>query len=225
MRKQIETFATEAIGVLPFTPPIVEIGARPAEGQEGSLDLRQLFPGQEYIGCDIQPGPRVDQIEDMHHLSFADESIGALLALDTLEHVADPRRAMEEVWRVLRPGGITLISSVMFFPIHAHPWDFWRFTPEGFSQLLEPFENRLVMAYGWDLMPETVFGIGIKGPNPALTESLFPDTAKSCREWGKDLPVDFGPIRLTVPQMWGHTWRATTAAVRRRVTSRPHPKA
>jgi SAM-dependent methyltransferase len=217
VREQIEAFAAEAIRSLPFAPPIVEIGARPAEGQEDSRDLRELFPGQAYIGCDIQPGLRVDQVEDVHHLSFADNSIGGVIALDTLEHVADPRRAMEEVWRVLRPGGITVISSVMFFPIHAHPWDFWRFTPEGFNQLLEPFENHLVMACGWELMPETIFGVGVKGPVPALSLSLFPETAKRCREWGQGLPVDFGPIRLTVPQLWGHTLRATTAALRRRI--------
>lgn len=220
MREHIEGFAAEAATSLPFTSPIIEIGARPAAGQEDGLNLRQYFPGQEYIGCDIQAGPRVDRIEDVHHLTFADGSVGGVIALDTLEHVADPRRAVEEVWRVLRPGGVVVISSVMFFPIHAHPWDFWRFTPEGFKQLLEPFESRLVMAYGWESMPETVFGVGIKGPAPQLDEALFPETARRCREWGQDLPVDFGPIRLTVRDMWRLTLRATTTELRRRAFSR-----
>ena len=65
-----------------------------------------------------------------------------MICLETLEHVADPIRAVEEMHRVLRPGGVLAISSLMFFPIHAHPWDYWRFTPEGFERLLEPFESR-----------------------------------------------------------------------------------
>jgi SAM-dependent methyltransferase len=220
VRDHVAAFAAEAAKGLPFSSPIIEVGARPAAGQEDQRDLRQLFPGQEYIGCDIQEGPRVDRIEDVHHLTFADGSVGGFIALDTLEHVADPRRAMEEAWRVLRPGGVAIISSVMFFPIHAHPWDFWRFTPEGFNQLLEPFESKLVMAFGWDLMPESVFGVGIKGPAPDLDLSLFPETAALCAGWGQGLPVDLGPMRMSVRDLWKLTFKETKAHVRRRVASR-----
>jgi SAM-dependent methyltransferase len=217
MREHVETFASEAATSLPFGSPIIEIGARPAMGQEASLDLRELFPGVDYIGCDIQSGPRVDRIEDVHALSFADGSVGGVFALDTLEHVADPRRALDEIWRVLRPGGVVVISSVMFFPIHAHPWDYWRFTPEGFGLLLGRFESSVVMAYGWSLMPETVFGVGIKGSMPELSESLFPLTMELCRQWGANLPVDFGPMRMSVRDLWGHTLKASATAGRRRL--------
>ncbi len=217
MREHVATFASEAAKSLPFGSPIIEIGARPAAGQEASLDLRDLFPGVDYVGCDIQAGPRVDRIEDVHALSFADASVGGVFALDTLEHVADPRRALNEIWRVLRPGGVVVMSSVMFFPIHAHPWDYWRFTPEGFGLLLAPFESSLVMAYGWPLMPETVFGVGVKGVMPELSESLFPQTVELSRQWGANLPVDFGPIRLSVRDLWGHTLRSSVAAGRRRL--------
>jgi SAM-dependent methyltransferase len=220
VRAHVAGFAAEAATALPFGSPIVEIGARPANGQEGLDDPRRLFPGVDYIGCDIQAGPRVDRVEDVHHLSFGDESVGGFLALDTLEHVADPRKAVEEMWRVLRPGGVMLMSSVMFFPIHAHPWDYWRFTPEGFNLLLQPFESRLVMAYGWEFMPETVFGVGIKGPAPNLTEDLFPETSRRCREWGNGLPVDFGPIRLGVRQLWSTTLRTTATELLRRAPGR-----
>ncbi|HUC05967.1 MAG TPA: class I SAM-dependent methyltransferase [Acidimicrobiales bacterium] len=217
MRDHVEAFAVEAAHVFTFTDPIVEVGVRPAEGQESRTDLRTVFAGHEYIGCDLQEGPRVDRIEDIHNLSFEDGSVGALLAFDTLEHVANPTRAMEEVFRVLRPGGVALITSVMFFPIHAHPWDYWRFTPEGFDLLLQPFESRLVLAMGWELMPETVFGVGIKGPYPGLGEDTLPETAARCRAWGQDLPVDLGPMRMSVRGLWDLTLKETVSGVKRRV--------
>ena len=225
MRPHVAEFVVEATKVLEMPGPVVEIGARPAEGQEDSIELRDLFPGQEYIGCDIQTGPRVDRIEDVHTLSFDDDSVGTVLALDTLEHVRDPIRAVQEVHRVLRPGGVALLSSVMFFPIHAHPWDFWRFTPEGFAQLLAPFPSSLVMTLGWDLMPETVFGVGVKSSDVEITPETFPETARRSAQWGENLRVDLGPIRLSVRQAWSLTLRATAAALKERTQrlSPSHP--
>jgi SAM-dependent methyltransferase len=218
MRGDIVDFVGEAVRALDPPGPVVEIGARPAEGQEGLPDLRAFFPDRPYLGCDLQDGPRVDQIEDIHSLSFADDSVGTVLALDTLEHVRDPIRAVEELHRVLQPGGVVLISSVMFFPIHAHPWDYWRFTPEGFGQLLQPFQSSLVMALGWEAMPETVLGVGVKQKGVKLTPDLFPETARRAAEWGRGLRVDLGPIRMSARQSWAITIDATVDAIRERAS-------
>jgi len=197
--------------------PLVEMGARAAEGQEHVNDMRPIFQATEHIGCDIQEGLGVDRIEDIHHLTFEDNSIGTVIALETLEHVADPIRAVEEMYRVLRPGGVLAISSLMFFPIHAHPWDYWRFTPEAFELLLQPFESRLVVAQGYEPMPEGIFGIGVKGPDPNLTPERLPRTHHAASTWGQNKPVDFGPIRMSVKELWGYTLKYTAEGVKRKV--------
>lgn len=217
MRPFVKDFVVEAIERLPLADPIVEIGSRPASGQEEIADLRPLLAGHDFLGTDIQEGPGVDQVEDIHGLTFKDDSIGSIFALDTLEHVADPIRGMQEVYRVLKPGGVTVITSHMFMPIHAHPWDYWRFTPEAFSLLLEPFESRLVLANGWELMPDTVIGIGVKGPMPELTEELFPQLMARINSWGAGLPIDLGPIRMNTRQAWRMALGATGGSVRRRL--------
>jgi SAM-dependent methyltransferase len=210
-------FARDVAEHFPMESPLVEMGARAADGQESINDMRPIFGAAEHIGCDIQEGLGVDRIEDIHHLTFADNSIGTVIALETLEHVADPIRAVQEMYRVLRPGGVLAISSLMFFPIHAHPWDYWRFTPEAFELLLEPFETRWVVAQGWSLMPEGVFGVAVKGPFEGTADELLPRTTTIARNWGANEIVDFGPIRMGVRQLWGYTLKYSVEAGRRRV--------
>jgi SAM-dependent methyltransferase len=212
MRPAVLEFARDVAANLPIAEPLVEIGARAAEGQEGYADLRTIFGATEHIGCDIQEGPGVDRIEDVHRLSFADGSIGTVVCLETLEHVADPLRAVQEMHRVLEPGGVLAISSLMFFPIHAHPWDYWRFTPEGFELLLQPFESRLVVAQGWEHLPEGVFGVGVKGP-ASLGPGTLPRTSEIARAWGDGKRVDLGPMRMSVRELWRFTLRNTRDAL------------
>ncbi len=73
--------------------------------------------GSEYLGPDLSPGQIVDGLrhEDIHSLSFADDSIDLIVSADVMEHVASPARAFSEVARVLRPGGVALMT----FPFDA----------------------------------------------------------------------------------------------------------
>lgn len=230
MRSVVRGFVEDCAALLPIAEPVLEIGARPAEGQEQEAYLRDLFPGTRYVGCDIQAGPNVDQIEDIHALSFADGSVGTVVCVEVLEHVFDPIRAVQEMHRVLRPGGVAILTSVMFMPIHAHPWDFWRFTPDGFAKLLEPFETSLAFGYGFELLPEGVQGIGVKGPFDNLTVDRLPRTKAAIDAWGQgdDYRVDFGPIRLSVPRLWKRALKETGLLARdtaKRALRRPVARA
>jgi SAM-dependent methyltransferase len=152
--------------------PIVEIGAYQVPDQPYPSDLRPLFPGRRFIGCDARPGPGVDQVEDVHALSFADASVGTVLMLETLEHVADPIRALQQVRRVLRPEGFCVITSCMDTPVHDHPSDYWRFTPQGFDMLVKDLSPRRVFSQGHPLFPHTVAAIARKGGSAAPLELL-----------------------------------------------------
>lgn len=47
---------------------------------------------------------------DIHQLPFADNSFDKVLMSEVLEHIADDRQAMREVFRVLKPGGVLALS-------------------------------------------------------------------------------------------------------------------
>ncbi len=163
MRPHIHEFFQKCAASLPCREPIVEIGAFQVPGQEAIADLRPLFPGRRYLGCDMQHGTGVDQIENIHQLSFANNSVGTFLLADTLEDVNDPIRGMREVHRCLAEDGIVIFTSVMHFPIHGYPNDYWRFTPEAFRALADPFPTRAIFYAGPSNFPHTVCGIAAKG--------------------------------------------------------------
>jgi SAM-dependent methyltransferase len=218
VRPAVLEFARDVAESFSIAEPLVELGARAAAGQEADVaTIREIFGAAEHIGCDLQDGPGVDRIEDVHALSFDDASVGTVVCLETLEHVADPLRAVQEMHRVLRPGGVLAISSLMFFPIHEHPHDYWRFTPEGFALLLAPFETSLVVAQGWELLPEGVFGVGVKGPSPGLDRSRLPRTANIADRWDAGKPVELGPMRMSTRELWRFTATWTGKALRRRL--------
>ena len=61
--------------------PIVEIGAYQVEGQRHIADLRGLFPGKEYLGLDMRPGPGQGRMGWVSHdgsSSFAGDELPTL---------------------------------------------------------------------------------------------------------------------------------------------------
>jgi SAM-dependent methyltransferase len=157
-----------------FPEPVYEFGARRVDGQEHLPAISSLFPRAHFVGCDIESGIGVDEIEDVHRLSLPDESIGSVLLLDTIEHVREPWRAMAELRRCLRPGGLLVMTSVMFFPVHAYPDDYWRFTASGFGVLLDGLEAVVVEAVGHPDLPHTVVAVASKNPvSPELREEII----------------------------------------------------
>ena len=174
MRDNVKAFVKDVAELFQIHEPVYEFGSLQVPGQEGYADLRPIFPGKRYVGCDARLGVGVDQIDDLMRLSLGDATVGTVLILDTLEHVENCHRAMEEVYRILKPEGILAISSVMLFPIHEYPCDYWRFTPEGFRLLLKGFQTALISYEGEPEIPHTVFGLASKSrlPEEAVAEHL-----------------------------------------------------
>jgi SAM-dependent methyltransferase len=92
------------------------------------------------VALDIQRGIGVQVIGDAQALGIRDASFEVVLCTEVLEHVPDPQRAIDEMYRVLVPGGQLLLTTRFLFPIHDAPHDYFRFTKYGLRHLLRRFD-------------------------------------------------------------------------------------
>jgi SAM-dependent methyltransferase len=71
----------------------------------------QKMPHIEYTGLDLQPrGPHVTDIGDAADMPLESGSYDTVICVHVLEHVVDDRAVMNEIHRVLKPGGWALVS-------------------------------------------------------------------------------------------------------------------
>jgi SAM-dependent methyltransferase len=92
-------------------------------GTGALLDRLEGQPGVEVFGLDFsgqalaytrQRG-HVHLVQgDLTRLPFPDGTFDVITALDVVEHIREDQRALQEVHRVLRPGGVLLISVPAF---------------------------------------------------------------------------------------------------------------
>jgi SAM-dependent methyltransferase len=204
VRDNIRAFVAAAAEAFPCLGPVYEFGSFIVDGQEQIGDLRSLFTGREYVGCDMREGPGVDRIEDLANLSLPDESVETIICVETLEHCFHVERAVGEMLRVLKPGGLLLISTPFQFHIHSYPDDYWRLTPSCLARLLADLPATMVGSQGVEAFPHTSFAIGCKGPVPSNFAAQADDFTRRFRA---KLQV------LAARETWKQWWK-------RRVVSR-----
>jgi SAM-dependent methyltransferase len=213
-------FVSELDRLIELPQPIVEFGSLQVEPGQPN-DLRALFAGREFVGTDIRSGPGVDRVEDLRALTLPQSSVGTAVCLDTLEHCADPMVACRELHRVLADGGVCVISSVMFFPVHGYPQDYWRFTPEGLKLLLEPFDDVLAFGVGHPELPMQVIAVAGKGRSLALGEGSFMTLTEAQRQWDRaEGKVRFGVLHVPLAELARTLAAELPRAVAQRATAR-----
>lgn len=116
-------------------PEVLEIGTKRSD-PNFPTHHKVWNPDGEWTMADVSDGIDVDIVIDAHAMyDLHSEYFDAVVAVSVWEHLERPWIAAEEVFRVLRPGGIAYIATHQTFPLHGYPSDFFRFSDKALSLL------------------------------------------------------------------------------------------
>lgn len=207
MRDHNKAFCRLVAETFDCPAPVYEFGSFQVQGQEGYANLRGMFPGKVYVGCDMRPGPGVDRVEDVSAINLPDGSAGTVLCIETFEHVFEVRRAFDEVFRILEPGGIFVITTPLNFRIHGYPDDYWRLTPNCLRRLMAPYAARVAGSQGHSSFPHSVMAVGIKTPAPADIAVRASRFVAAYREWLRQARSSL-PVGVKLRRALGQVYRS-----------------
>jgi SAM-dependent methyltransferase len=105
----------------------------------GDKPYKSLFDGfaQDYVGVDTRDEPQVDIVAPADAIPVESGKYDCVLCTQALEHVPDPGSVVAEIYRVLAPGGMALVSTHGVIRYHPNPEDYWRWTHAGLQRLFE----------------------------------------------------------------------------------------
>ena len=119
-------------------PRVLVVGG--GSGGAGSAPVLQ----SDAIDCvetDVAMGERTQIVCDAHDLPFADGAVSAVVCQAVLEHVLDPVRVVEEIHRVLEPGGLVYSEVPFMQQVHGGAYDVTRFSQLGHRRLYRHFDE------------------------------------------------------------------------------------
>ncbi len=112
---------------LPKAARILNVGSGPNNLGEGIINL------------DVHPYVTVDIVGDAHRLPIQNESCDGVISLVLMEHICQPMACVQEIWRVLKTGGLVYCRLPFVVPYHQAPHDYYRWTKDGIRKLFQDF--------------------------------------------------------------------------------------
>lgn len=113
--------------------------------QKALAGYKDYFADCDYKTIDVNPEYKPDIAADAHNLPLADGAADGVICKSVLEHVENPFRAADEIYRILKPGGKCFVLVPFLHPYHAAGnaayKDFWRFSEDGVKCLFSKFSR------------------------------------------------------------------------------------
>lgn len=139
IRENVRTFMIRAAQFAPREQParLLDIAPQVHEG------ARPFFHGLVTVETfDIDASSGATYIGDIcqKNAVLARDSFEFVVCTEVLEHVVQPFGAVNEIFRILKPGGLVFVSTPFNFRIHGPLPDCWRFTEHGLRILFRAFE-------------------------------------------------------------------------------------
>jgi SAM-dependent methyltransferase len=101
---------------------------------------------RRYIAVDLRRTPLVDVMARAEQLPLIDAHFDLVICTQMLEYVAQPSLVVDEIYRVLKPGGKLLLSVPSAAPDAGE--ESWRMLPAGLHSLMSRFHRVEVVPEG-----------------------------------------------------------------------------
>jgi O-methyltransferase len=134
-RAHLDAFARRAAASVSSGGLVLDAGA-------GRGPYRAHFAHTQYEAADFEqvPGKGYDgnhYVCDLAAIPVERDRYDLILLSQVLEHLPDPATVLNELHRVLKPGGEIWASAPLFYEEHEQPFDFYRYTQFGLRHLFE----------------------------------------------------------------------------------------
>ena len=100
---------------------------KPYINEHVGIDHDESFHGKENI----------DLFGTAYSVPVDDATFDSALCTAVLEHLEEPRQALCECYRILKPGGVAIYSVPFIWHLHEEPRDFYRFSKYGLDYLFK----------------------------------------------------------------------------------------
>lgn len=116
-------------------------GALVLDAGAGQQPYRHHFNHCQYEAADFEAVDKRYAVStyvcDLASIPVEDGRFDAIVFSQVMEHVPDPLRVLNELRRVLKPGGIMFYSGPLWFEEHEKPYDFYRYTTFALQHLFK----------------------------------------------------------------------------------------
>lgn len=107
------------------------------------------YPAKDGVGIAVRMKGRENTERlsgTIERVPMKDGCADCVLSTQVLEHVESPTTVVDEIERILKIGGVAIVSTHGVFPVHPCPNDYWRWTDSGLRRLFERFDKVQVIA-------------------------------------------------------------------------------
>jgi len=107
----------------------------------GTKPYEKYFNSTEYVGLEIETTIHQDNKADVFYkgkkFPFQNEEFDSVVTNQVLEHVFEPNLFISEINRVMKIGGVLLLTVPFAWDEHEQPYDYARYSSFGLKYLLE----------------------------------------------------------------------------------------
>ena len=137
-----EKFFDEKIKEIAKEKIIIDVGGG-SPFQKELAKYKDDFKDTDYKSLDYDGSTQPDIVGDIHNLPFADNSIDAIICKSVLQHIPNPHKATEEIFRVLKSQGKCLVCAPFLYPYHGGQdcKDYFRYSKDGVEYLFRNFSK------------------------------------------------------------------------------------